>query len=612
MLKLVTDPQTTPVAELDLYDSLTGTYPIFTTPGNAWNKSITWDTPDGETLVYHRAPRTKLSITLRHFTEEMYTKYIALRDSGKPVYVLPDFDKNTSVYLPFSASTKGLIRQSDRSIDPTDATIATRAGAAYYKDADNKIYSAAVDEIRFNPAGYGKGLIVESGVNSFLNYPKNDNVGAWTYYAGPTCSFSLDTASETIGTDFTSTLKAYTTAGQYPTIYTSGMINTINRTGAGSNGLGYYTGAMYARGTALVQLAMALEGVDAGIGSYQVTAAPQVQLTPDEWTLLRVEGPASFIDLFAICFGATKVRATLQLEIDNPGGVNYGQTVYLGPAQVKYSPYGLATFESLPMWSDSSASSYDIVQYTDIKHVEGAATIVVCGTIPYEKDAGWIWGFTDGVGNRLALGWYANETSGTLHNRLRIEFKPNEPTYANPVVVTLPASGSFTGFDLDDYHNEPFHLLWQVLADGGFRVRLTVWDSTYVDACGKNGRVLVLIDEEIGKAYAPTKYSPLYGDCSTLTFGGTDAVLSSRSQSNFEAVGIPHPINHFRYDLRKWTDAEIAQHEKLLLEPVFKETLLNTIGRRFRIVGDNLDPVNMRGTINLEEIDADADLKLDL
>jgi len=234
------------------------------------------------------------------------------------------------------------------------------------------------------------------------------------------------------------------------------------------------------------------------------------------------------------------------------------RTIYVGPSMAQEWTGGLKVPN---VWTDQASPAGETLLYT-VAHNPGNLTIVCCGRMPENGRAATLWS-TSGSGDSLSAGF---STTGVF-------FDHGAATNLTSGVTSWAS-----------YEGQPYHFTCKLKPGEGAKLRLAVRGSD-----GAPALIASASDSspEIGD-YAQQTGFALNSECGQAT------------------------VQMLRYDHRGWTDAEIAQRERLFLEEHYQDLIILLAGRRFRIVDDNLEPLDGRldywgGQISLEEIDADSD-----
>lgn len=253
----------------------------------------------------------------------------------------------------------------------------------------------------------------------------------------------------------------------------------------------------------------------------------------------------------------TSTTLTLLVNIYDDG---FDRTVYIGSAHAEEFAAPLKVGSH---WTDQASPAADVLQYT-VAHNPGNLTVAVSGIMP-PTGAALRTFYCSGGGDSISGGFY--------NGNAFLEFGPS----------SISASiGAYT-------EGEPYHLIGRMSPEIGATVRLTGLNT--------DGSVRVIAEATNASAALGN-----YADATTLTVG-----------ANYPSS--VKPIQFLRYDHRAWSDDEATMHERLYLEEHYRDLLMLTTGRRFRIASDTLSPVDgrkdfWRGVIQLEEVDADSDFQV--
>lgn len=355
MFKLISDPTQYPIQEVDL--SQAGARVHFVPSPTVGTKNVLSDRPDGSTAVWARRPRTSFEINITDgISLDQYRDLVELMESEKPISLFPNYDKNTKLWMPLTASEYGYtfnevsqkFEKRAANIEPTSLT-----NTRYNLTKHGHYEAVGVDDIRLRESNLGKGYYATAGRTNLVpndGHPESGTL-VWSGYSGsPTLSWTTEENSPAKGYGGCLKVNCPQSASHLVAVAVdSGDATTGN----------YYIANVWVKGRGRINASLGY-----GLNTVQEN---DIDLT-GEWQQIELKLPKNY----------TNTTVALYLSVEAYPW--YGK-LYIGPASIKKQQ--ASSTEAISDWD--GAGNFD-QEYLTVAPTSGGAaftsndlTIACCG-----------------------------------------------------------------------------------------------------------------------------------------------------------------------------------------------------------------------------------------
>lgn len=550
MIKIISDPTSLPITEVDLTES--GTNITFIPNASRSNRDIVNTRPDGGSVVFARKSRNQISVNvLKGLPLAEWQKLQRIMDAGSTVEFAPNWDTNTRFYAPLSESTKALRRSGpneafvyDSGTFTTDATAVRYA----YNSEQNYLFKQTVNTPTFTQSNFGDGLYICFKSANLMTYSglgfNGSNTPQWSASSGlPTISYTTTVKQPFEGSEGSVLVKCLGTAGvESHTIYMDSDTLSL-----ALNDAVQFSIWLKGRGT-LSYLALTNDSMTSTIGS-----VAGIELT-DDWQEIKLTRLAQA--------AMTKVRVTLAIE-----GQVHATSLYIGPVSLIKPGENATRLEQTPYWNGAGISTVEKVDWSNLGipiWSESEATVTIMGIWPEQ--------------GRYA--YFIRATGGDSENALLLA--------SDDVLWNFADKGS--GADRTDWYME----IPNIDREGQpFYTQLRA-------KIGDGSDSLVEMYLKVGD----TEYTYTITGEQAYDWVGTANAMGTASKW-IACRTLPQQL---RIDDRYWSDAESEMHKKMYTSNTYRQLLSQSLGKKYRIADLSYNSLygswdTIAGSIILDEVD---------